>query len=55
MGREIPPSSISMLRLAERAQVDVRILSECNTVFINSMLVGEACDALDILIECNAE
>lgn len=40
MGREMPPSSLALLRWAEQAGVDVRVLSDCNTVFINGMLVG---------------
>ena len=42
MGREMPASSISLLRWAERAKVDVMIISDCNSVFINAMLVGES-------------
>lgn len=40
MGRELPHSSISMLRWAAQAKVDVRIISDCNSTFINAMLVG---------------
>ncbi|KAK9799425.1 hypothetical protein WJX73_008637 [Symbiochloris irregularis] len=40
MGRELPPCSLSLLRWAERARLDMRIISDCNSVFINAMLVG---------------
>ncbi|KAK9814688.1 hypothetical protein WJX72_009831 [[Myrmecia] bisecta] len=46
MGREIPMASVEMLQWAFRQRVDVRILSDCNSVFINHMLAGAKVNAL---------
>ena len=40
MGSELPGGSVEMLRWADRQGVDVRILSDCNSLFINHMLGG---------------
>ena len=40
MGTEIPQASIELLQWAMAAGHDVRILSDCNSVFITQMLAG---------------
>ena len=54
MGREIPPCSLSLLRWAERARLDMRIISDCNSVFINAMLVGEPPPVQGVQLPCLA-
>ena len=40
MGTEIPQASVELLQWAMAAGHDVRILSDCNSVFISQMLAG---------------
>ena len=40
IGSELPAASVQMLQWAFRRGVDVRIISDCNTVFINHILTG---------------
>lgn len=40
MGSEIPSASCALLRWAHSMGVDVRVLSDCNSVFIAHMLAG---------------
>lgn len=42
MGAEIPQPSIQMLQWAAQQSIDVRIISDCNSVFIRQMLTGTA-------------
>lgn len=44
--QEIPAAVPRMLRLAARAGADVKILSDCNTVFISQILTGAKINAL---------
>ena len=41
MGAEMPPASVELLRWAARVGMDVRVLSDCNSVFIGHILTGE--------------
>ena len=41
IGGELPPASAQLLQWAADQGVDLRILSDCNTVFINHILTGE--------------
>lgn len=43
MGGELPLDSLRLLQWAGRAGIDVRILSDCNTLFIGHILTGEFC------------
>lgn len=50
LGAEVPPASLQLLRLAKQRQgVDVRILSDCNSVFIHHIL--QAVNALPLVDE----
>eukprot|EP00891_Asterochloris_glomerata_P008855 jgi/Astpho2/8855/Aster-x0827 len=40
MGEDMPCASVAMLQLAHQQGVDVRVLSDCNTVFIDHILTG---------------
>lgn len=40
MGAELPPASVRMLRGARARRVDVKVLSDCNSVFIGHVLAG---------------
>ncbi|KIZ01626.1 hypothetical protein MNEG_6337 [Monoraphidium neglectum] len=40
MGAELPPASVRMLRGARARGVDVKVLSDCNSVFIGHVLAG---------------
>ena len=40
MGAEIPQPSIRMLQWAAQQSVDVRLISDCNSLFIRQMLTG---------------
>jgi hypothetical protein len=40
MGAELPPASVRMLRHARGTGVDVKLLSDCNAVFIDHVLAG---------------
>lgn len=40
MGAELPPASVRMLRGARARRVDVKVLSDCNAVFIGHVLAG---------------
>lgn len=40
LGAEMPLASVELLRMMHGAQVDVRIVSDCNSVFIGHMLAG---------------
>jgi H2-forming N5,N10-methylenetetrahydromethanopterin dehydrogenase-like enzyme len=40
MGGELPAGSARLLRWAARAGVDVRVLSDCNSLFISHVLTG---------------
>jgi hypothetical protein len=42
MGGELPLGTLRMLQWAQRTGVDVRILSDCNTLFISHILTGTA-------------
>jgi hypothetical protein len=42
MGAELPAGSGRLLQWAARAGIDVRILSDCNTLFISHILTGAA-------------
>jgi hypothetical protein len=45
MGSEIPQASVELLQWAMAAGHDVRILSDCNSVFIGQMLSGAGLSA----------
>lgn len=45
MGSEIPQPSMQLLQWAMAAGHDVRILSDCNSVFISQMLAGAGLSA----------
>ena len=45
MGSEIPPPSVELLQWAMASGHDVRILSDCNSVFIGQMLAGAGLSA----------
>lgn len=49
MGSEIPQSSLQMLQWAAQKSIDVRVISDCNTVFIRQMLTGGS------LSHCNSK
>jgi hypothetical protein len=40
MGGEMPLGSLRLLQWAARAGIDIRILSDCNSLFIGHMLIG---------------
>jgi hypothetical protein len=40
MGTELPLGSLELLQWAARAGIDVRILSDCNSLFIGHILTG---------------
>ena len=40
MGAEIPQPSVQMLQWAAQQSVDVRVISDCNSLFIRQMLTG---------------
>ena len=40
MGGEMPLGSLRLLQWAARAGIDIRILSDCNSLFIGHMLTG---------------
>lgn len=40
MGGELPLGTLRMLQWAQRTCVDVRVLSDCNTLFIGHILTG---------------
>jgi hypothetical protein len=40
MGAELPPASVRMLQAARARGVDVKVLSDCNAVFIDAVLSG---------------
>ena len=42
MGGELPLGTLRMLQWAQRKGVDVRVLSDCNTLFIGHILTGAA-------------
>lgn len=50
MGREIPTSSLAMLQWAVEHDIDVRILSDCNSEFITHMLSGAGAPPLTDII-----
>lgn len=41
MGQEMPQPSIQMLQWAAQQSVDVRLISDCNSLFIRQMLTGK--------------
>ena len=41
IGGELPPASAQLLRWAADKGIDFRVISDCNTVFINHILTGE--------------
>jgi hypothetical protein len=43
MGQEFPSASRDMLQWAQQQQLDVKVLSDCNSVFITYMLAGARC------------
>lgn len=40
MGAELPLGTLRMLQWAQRTSVEVRVLSDCNTLFIGHILTG---------------
>lgn len=40
MGSELPLGTLRMLQWAQRTGIDVRVLSDCNTLFIGHILTG---------------
>lgn len=40
MGAELPPASVRMLQGARARSIDIKVLSDCNSVFIGHMLAG---------------
>lgn len=40
MGGELPEASLQLLQWAARAGIDIRILSDCNSLFIGHILTG---------------
>ena len=46
MGGELPLGTLRMLQWAQRTGVDVRVLSDCNTLFIGHILTGAALSVL---------
>ena len=40
MGEEVPAASLELLRWAAEENIELRVISDCNTVFINHMLQG---------------
>lgn len=40
MGEEIPAASLEMLKWAHDERIDVRLISDCNSVFIRHILQG---------------
>ena len=40
MGSEMPLGTLRMLQWAQRSGIDIRILSDCNTLFIGHILTG---------------
>jgi hypothetical protein len=42
MGGELPLGTLHMLQWAQRKGIDVRVLSDCNTLFIGHILTGAA-------------
>lgn len=40
MGAEIPQPSVQMLQWAAQQSLDVRVISDCNSLFIRQMLTG---------------
>ena len=47
MGAELPLGTLRLLQWAQRTGIDVRVLSDCNTLFIGHILTG---DSLTILL-----
>jgi len=43
MGREFPTASRGLLQWAQQQKLDVKVLSDCNSVFITYMLAGAQC------------
>lgn len=46
MGSEIPAASLQLLRWAHQKRFDVRVISDCNTIFINQILTGARVNTL---------
>ena len=53
MGAEVPQASIQMLQWAAQQSVDVRLISDCNSLFIRQMLTGGAHN-IPLLTACNS-
>ncbi len=49
MGSELPLGTLRLLQWAQRTGIDVRVLSDCNTLFIGHILTGALLTILSLL------